>query len=139
MKKRVSISNTITGGVFSKEFGDQSKLDSWVAYMEGLALKGEGWGWGERHLLKVKLPAELSGLVEEEYTSGNDVYCRLRPEYVITPVDITAEHEAELLAIEERKTDIEQAKLAISLINNDSDLKPYLKKVLIRLIKELRE
>lgn len=67
-----------------------------------------------------------------------ETWVRLHPEYEIETLDITAEYEAELTAIEERRLEIQQIKLAIQLIK-DSDKPAWEKKLLIRLVKELRD
>lgn len=131
---KIEIENTENGRKFGAVFDTQMEADLW----KSKNIANNSWGKPDRWELKKQgetCPGaeRTSGDVE----SGFYNECFYPVEYTITETDITAEVQAKKDAKAARKTEIQQIKAAINVIDN-SDLPNWHKKILKRLVKELK-
>ena len=135
MKKRVDVSNIITGRNFSACFYNedgqtdvqvQTRLDTWVAEMEEEASNGKGWGWAAREIPKTEMEDIYLPILLEEYSKTVDgevqVWCRLDKEYTITITDLTTEYENDIAQDEADAVTLSQIKQALSIVDSWTQL-----------------
>ena len=145
--KRYEITNLLNGKTFGAEFEDDSKGDKW----RDKQISKESWGRNPHNILFLNGEEKKPG-----YTSCSDVMqmdeealpepvevkigerCEYPIEYIIVETDITqelADKESEKQADKAERKAVKQMKSNI----NDSDLPAWHKKLLKRLIKEMRD
>ena len=153
---KVTVENTKNGRKFGATFKTEALADAWIAKQT----EKRSWGKLDRWEQETDEAQSHTNTREVEYQSQkrdeNDLpmydenqepimETKTRTEYffpqefVVTKEDMTAEVEAEKKKIDDRKKDVKQFKAALNLIQQDDTLKPYLKKILKRLVMDMRD
>lgn len=136
--KRIIITNEVDGRLFGQILSDD-KVDPWI----NNCVENNYWGLPERLAWADEAEFSEDRVLSEEMIVDPETQAErrqviLKADYVVSIEDVTAEYQAEIDAKEERKTEIHQMKQAMNVID-ESDLPNWHKKILKRLIKELRD
>jgi LPS O-antigen subunit length determinant protein (WzzB/FepE family) len=114
------------------------KLDRWEQSTDGTHTNTREVEYEAQVVIDDVAQFEEDGVTPKMETKTRTEYF-FPQEFTVTKKDITVEKQAEAQAKADRKADIQQIKQAFELIQQDDTLKPYLKKLLKRLVLEMEE